>query len=105
MKIKEIIKAIQGFFQLRKIEVMNLETIRKIWVWIGGILLAINVSWMPEWIVNLFGPEGTDAVFSVIGAILALLQFLPFRTGANKPEALKASDRAKASYWLPWTAA
>lgn len=97
--MKDIIKAIKAFFQFRKILKkgnMNLETIRKIWVILGS--LVAGFAFVPDWIKNLFSDSGTSAVFGVVAAVLALLQFLPFRTGENKPAELKADKPNKLIY-------
>lgn len=84
---------------------MSLDKIRTIWGMIGTILVMIPISSLPAWVSVLFGTEATGYVFDAIGAIFALIQLLPFRTGENKPAALNAHDKAKPSYWLPWTPA
>lgn len=84
---------------------MNLESIRKIWVMIGSVVVALNVSWIPDIITGVFSAEGTELVFAAIGAVIALFQFAKSRTGEGKPQALTAGDKAPGMYWLPWASA
>jgi hypothetical protein len=71
---------------------MNLETIRKIWVMIGSVIVALNASWIPDIITGFFQPEATELVFTALGALVALWQFVKSRTGSgDQPEALKKS--------------
>ncbi len=82
---------------------MNLENIRKAWVLLAGILLSIGGSWLPGWAQSLLGPEGTEMVFSVVMAVIALWQFLPIRTGEKEegaPMAKLSSKKSKVVYAL-----
>lgn len=88
--MKDIIRAIKAFFQFRKIikkEGMKIESIQKMWILIGSILGTLSFTWMPGWLPDLFGPEGTQLVFAAANAVIALVQFLPFRTGETEKEA------------------
>lgn len=71
---------------------MTIDKIQKMWLLIGGILTGFGFSWMPDFVLQLFGPEGTDLVFRAIMAISALWQFTKSRTNPNpdavQPEAL-----------------
>lgn len=67
---------------------MKVETIQKIWAIIGTLLATLNPTFLPVWVTDLFGPEGTQLVWSVFNAIVALWQFLPFRTGKQVKEQL-----------------
>lgn len=109
--MKKIIQAIKAFFSIKKLlkkGEMSLEQIRNMWVLLGGIVLGFNFTWIPEWIQGLFQPDGTQAVFAVISAVIALLQFTPFRKGKTTPgpEQLKAEkDTNKLLYLIPiWPA-
>lgn len=95
--MKKIIEAVKAFFQLKKIikkeSIMKVETIQKIWAIIGTLLATLNPTFLPVWVTDLFGPEGTQLVWSVFNAIVALWQFLPFRTGENKPAGLRREPK------------
>lgn len=56
---------------------IDLSNIRQFWVLLMGILLGTNI--LPEWLASLGGPEGTDILFYAVEAVIALIQFLPFR--------------------------
>lgn len=100
---------------------MSIETIQKMWILLGGILGTLSFTWLPDWIPNLFSAEGTQVVFAAINAVIAVIQFLPFRTGKKQKEEMammsergkeptklrvEKSMSAKAIYAvLPWTKA
>lgn len=90
--MKKVIEAVKAFFQIKKLfkkeDVMKIETIQKIWAIIGTLLATLNPTFLPLWVTDLFGPEGTQLVWSVFNAIVALWQFLPFRTGSKEKEEL-----------------
>lgn len=66
------------------------------WVLLGGIVTGFNLTWIPDWVQGLFQPDGTTAVFAVVSAIVALLQFTPLRK--NKAEASEAPQKMVASH-------
>jgi hypothetical protein len=102
--MKKLIALAKALFKLKNIKDMSPENIRKIWVVIGTLLATLNLPFIPEFVIKIFGPEGTDIVFTVIGSVLALIQFLGFRTGEDKqPKQLRT--KVSAMYWLPWTKA
>lgn len=84
---------------------MDLESIRKIWT-ILGTLVALLGSKAPVWLVDILGPTGTELVFAVVGAAVALFQFVKSRTGKDKPAELNANPVNTTVYMLnPFKAA
>ena len=94
--MKEYWQLIKAFFAIKKLfkkgNIMTLDKIRTIWGMIGTFLLMLNVAWLPEWATSLFGPEATGYVFDALGAIFAVVQLLPRRTGEGQPAALKGEE-------------
>lgn len=86
---------------------IDLSDIRQFWIFLMGILATFN--FLPDWVVALGGPEGTDALFYAIEAVIALIQFLPFRKekagDPNVAELRVHSTGAKLRYLIPWTKA
>lgn len=83
----------------------DLSTIRQFWV----LLLALlaGVTWIPEWVLGLGTPEGTEAIFAVVEAVLVLFQFLPFRKEKSEDPNVaelnaQGSTTAKVLYLLPF---
>lgn len=90
--MKEYWQYIKAFFAIKKIikkEGMKLESIQKIWVMIGSIIVGLNASWIPDLVVDAVSPEATNIIFTAVGAVVAVFQWFKSRTGDDKPQALR----------------
>lgn len=71
---------------------MSIASIQKIWAMIGAVIIALNASWIPDIVKGVFEPEATELIFTAIGAVVAVWQFVKSRTNPNptgpEPEAL-----------------
>ncbi len=88
---------------------IDLEEIQKGWLIIGTLLASFAFPWVPGFVTAIFSPEGTDLFFRLFGAVAAVWQFLPFRTGKVKGQPAQLKKMTKnmhvAKYLWPFTRA
>ena len=99
--MKEYWQYIKAFFAIKKLfkkgDIMKIESIQKIWVMIGSIIVGLNASWIPQLVVDAVSPEATQIIFTAVGAVVAVVQWFKNRTGSDKPQQLRSEKGSGAS--------
>jgi len=103
--MKEYWQYIKAFFAIKKLfkkgNIMSIESIQKMYVLLGGLLVGLNASWIPQLVLDAVSPEATQIIFTAIGAVVAVFQWFKSRTGKGKPQELRTEknvDSASLAY-------